>query len=241
MRCTVIPAIDVLGTEAVRLRRGDYGDVTNRRDDPVALARAHAQAGARWIHLVDLDGARSGELRPGLVEAVAKAVSPSMVQASGGIRSVADARRLLDAGAARVVVGTAAWASTDAMQLLVDELGELLVVALDVRDGQIASAGWRRSTGLSVRDAVARCTALGVARILCTAIDRDGTLEGPDLVLLSQVVAAGIPVLAAGGVRSETDLDALGAVGVEAAVVGRAFLEGGLAARPSERATTLAG
>ncbi len=235
----MIPAIDVLGTAAVRLRRGDYDDVTNRRDDPVALARSYAETGAAWIHLVDLDGARTGELRPALVRSVAEAVAPSLVQASGGIRSGADAQALLEAGAARVVIGTAAWASPEAVELLVEELGTRLVVALDVREGRVAAAGWTRSTGISIADAAARCALVGVARVLCTAIDRDGTLTGPDLALLSRVVGAGVLVLAAGGIRSEADLEALGEVGVEAAVVGRAILEGGVAAGPSGGAATL--
>src|SRR2546421_815180 len=121
----VIPAIDVLGVEAVRLQRGDYDDVVERADDPSALARRWADAGARRIHLVDLDGARSGAMRPELVRAV-RAAAGVPVQASGGIRSVDDAHALLAAGADRVVVGTAAWPDPVAWT----ELGDALVIAL---------------------------------------------------------------------------------------------------------------
>ncbi len=218
----VIPAVDVLGTGAVRLRQGDYGDVVERPGDPVALARSFAAAGAGRIHLVDLDGARSGRVRPELVREVAAVVAPARVQASGGIRTAADADALLAAGADRVVVGTAAfpdpgpWAAA---------LGERLVVALDVRHGLIRTAGWTEA-GLPLADALARCREAGVGRLLCTAIDRDGTLAGPDLALVETVAQAGAAVLAAGGIRSPGDVAALARAGAEAAVVGRALLAG---------------
>jgi phosphoribosylformimino-5-aminoimidazole carboxamide ribotide isomerase len=219
----IIPAVDVLGEDAVRLLRGDYDQVTDRHEDPVALARRFAAEGYDRLHLVDLDGARSGRIRPQLVRTVADAVGTVQVQASGGVRSLADAKALLEAGAARVVVGTAAFPDPTPFT----GLGDRLVVALDVRDGRVASRGWLDSTGLGVEDAVDLCAAAGVARLLCTAIDRDGTLGGPDLGLLELVVGRfGGPVVAAGGVRPDRDLEALTAVGVESAVVGRALLRG---------------
>ena len=211
----VIPAVDVLGEEAVRLERGDYSAVVERAADPVALARRWADAGARRIHLVDLDGARSGRVRPELVRDVAAVGLP--VQASGGIRSIGDARGLLEAGADRVVVGTAAW--PDPAPWL--ELGDALVLALDVRDDQVRAAGWTEAAGISFADALERAAG---ARVLVTAIDRDGTLAGPDLDLVRQA-AARARVLAAGGVRSPADVEALAAAGAEAAVVGRALLQ----------------
>jgi phosphoribosylformimino-5-aminoimidazole carboxamide ribotide isomerase len=217
----VIPAVDVLGEEAVRLHRGDYDAVVERAADPVALARRWADAGAPRVHLVDLDGARSGRVRPELVREVAAAVSPLPLQASGGIRSVADARALLAAGADRVVVGTAAWPDPAPW---VEALGSALVVALDVRDGTVRAAGWTEEAGLAVAEAVERCLAAGVTRVLCTAIDRDGTLAGPDLSLVELVAGHGLQVMAAGGVRSPDDVVALAAAGAEAAVVGRALL-----------------
>ena len=142
----VIPAVDVLGDDAVRLLRGDYDQVTDRHDDPVALAQRFAAAGYGWIHLVDLDGARSGRTRPHLVRTVADAVGAARVQAAGGVRSLADAEALLEAGAARVVVGTAAFPDPTPFTVL----GDRLVVALDVRGGLVASRGWLDSTGLAV-------------------------------------------------------------------------------------------
>jgi phosphoribosylformimino-5-aminoimidazole carboxamide ribotide isomerase len=213
----VIPAVDVLGDEAVRLHRGSYDDVVERASDPVALAQRWVAAGATRIHLVDLDGARSGAVRPALVSAVAAAVAPVSLQASGGIRSLDDARALLEAGADRVVVGTAAWPDPGAWL----ELGDALVLALDVLDGVVRSAGWTQEAGLTFETALARAAG---ARVLVTAIDRDGTLAGPDLALVRQAAAAGLRVLAAGGVRSPADVDALAEGGAEAAIVGRALL-----------------
>ncbi|MGZ4389980.1 MAG: 1-(5-phosphoribosyl)-5-[(5-phosphoribosylamino)methylideneamino]imidazole-4-carboxamide isomerase [Gaiellaceae bacterium] len=222
----LIPAVDLLGDEAVRLERGDYARVTLREADPEALVARFVEAGARLVHVVDLDGARSGRLRTELIARLAAAAAPAEVQASGGIRSVADAEALLAAGAARVVVGTAAFAEEDAAERFSAALGPALVVAIDVRAGRVAARGWREETGLGVAEAVDRCAAAGVARLLCTAIERDGTLEGPDLALLREVVSSGIPVLAAGGVSSEDDVTALAETGCEAAIVGRALLEG---------------
>jgi phosphoribosylformimino-5-aminoimidazole carboxamide ribotide isomerase len=222
----VIPAVDVLGDEAVRLVRGRFDEVGVRAGDPVALARRFADGGAELIHVVDLDGARSGRVRPEVVARIAEAARPAAIQASGGIRSTADAELLLDAGAARVVVGTAAFATEDAPAELAAALGDRLVVALDVRDGRIAVRGWGESSGLTVEDAAGRCAAAGVARILCTAIDRDGTLGGPDVELLRLVLnVSGLPVLAAGGIATQADLDVVAALGCEGAVVGRALLE----------------
>ena len=211
----MIPAVDVLGEEAVRLHQGDYDAVVERAEAPLALARRWAAAGAGRIHLVDLDGARSGRVRPELVRVVAQAGLP--VQASGGIRNLDDARTLLEAGADRVIVGTAAWPDPAPWF----ELGEALVLALDVRDGQVRTAGWTESAGVSFADAL---THVAGRRVLVTAIDRDGTLSGPDLSLVSAAVAAGARVLAAGGVRSPADIRSLAGAGAEAAVVGRALL-----------------
>jgi len=224
----VIPAIDLLGEGAVRLRQGDYDHVT-AYGEPEALAARYAAAGSRWIHVVDLDGARAGTIRPDVVTSLARAALPAQVQASGGVRSVADAEALLRAGASRVVVGTAAWSLLDD---LVAALAERLVVALDVRDGIVRTRGWTESA-LDLDDAIDRCIAAGVPRLLCTAIERDGTLTGPDTTLVAQVVASsGVPVLAAGGIRSDADVAALERAGAEGAIVGRALLEGHIELAP---------
>jgi phosphoribosylformimino-5-aminoimidazole carboxamide ribotide isomerase len=224
----VLPAVDLLGEDAVRLEQGDFGRVAARAQ-PEELVRRFAAAGARLIHVVDLDGARRGRIRPYVVARLAEVAAPANLQASGGIRSPADAGRLLAAGAARVVVGTAALGEPEALERFAAELGDRLVVAIDVRGGRVAARGWLEDTGLDASEVALRCAEAGVPRILCTAIERDGMLGGPDLDLLREVRAAsGLPVLAAGGMRSESDLAAVAAVGCEGAVVGRALLDGSL-------------
>jgi phosphoribosylformimino-5-aminoimidazole carboxamide ribotide isomerase len=224
----VIPAVDLLGTRAVRLEQGDY-DRAKQYGEPLELARRFAASGAVRLHVVDLDGARAGRIRPHVVEGLVAAAAPVPVQASGGVRSVADAEAFVHAGADRVVVGTAAWTLLDE---LVASLGERLVVAIDVRDGTVQTRGWTESS-LDLDEAVARCVSARVPRLLCTAIDRDGTLTGPDTKLVRHVVeTSALPVLAAGGIRSDADVDALEEAGAEGAIVGRALLEGKLSLRP---------
>jgi phosphoribosylformimino-5-aminoimidazole carboxamide ribotide isomerase len=224
----IIPAIDLLGDEAVRLEQGDFSRVRLRRD-PLALARRFAEAGARRIHVVDLDGARSGRLRPELIARVVGAAAPARVQASGGVRSIADAERLLAAGADRVVVGTAAFADVDSLERFAKALGDRLAVAVDVRQGRVAVAGWEREAGLAPEEAAERCASAGIARLVCTAIERDGTLAGPDVELLTRVrERSGLPVLAAGGIATDADLEAVRRAGCEGAIVGRALVEGTL-------------
>jgi phosphoribosylformimino-5-aminoimidazole carboxamide ribotide isomerase len=216
--------VDVLDGRAVRLERGDFDAVTREAGDPVELARRFAATGPRLLHVVVLDAARSGGVPIELARRLAAAVAPVPVQLGGGVRSSDDALALIGAGIERVIVGTAAF--EQGPEPYVEALGARLVVAVDVRDGEVRTRGWERGSGLTVDEAVDRCRAAGVARLLCTAVDRDGTLGGPDLALMERVVGrfAG-PVLAAGGVRSQGDLDALAALGLEGAVVGRALLE----------------
>jgi phosphoribosylformimino-5-aminoimidazole carboxamide ribotide isomerase len=220
----VIPAIDLLGERAVRLTQGDY-DRATQYGEPVELARTFAAGGATRLHVVDLDGARDGRIRPDVVATLVDAAAPLPVQASGGVRSVADAEALIGAGADRVVVGTSAWTLLDD---LVASLGESLVIAVDVRDGVVRARGWTEGS-LDVDEAIERCVASGVPRLLCTAIERDGTLRGPDVDLVRRVVESScLPVLAAGGIRSGADVEALAEAGAEGAIVGRALLEGRL-------------
>jgi phosphoribosylformimino-5-aminoimidazole carboxamide ribotide isomerase len=223
----LIPAVDVIGTEAVRLHRGNFDEVVARAGDPATLVQGFAAARPPFIHVVDLDGARSGRIRPELIGGLAAAAAPTPVQASGGVRSPADAQALLDAGASRVVVGTAALDSPDTLAELTAAFDERLVVAVDARAGKVTVAGWSRVTALAPDEFAERCAEAGARRLLCTAVERDGTMAGPDFDLLARVRdRSGLPVLAAGGVRSAEDLEALAALGLEGAVVGRAVLEG---------------
>lgn len=220
----LIPAVDVLDGRAVRLERGDFDAVAREAGDPLALARRFAATGPPLLHVVVLHAARDGGAPVELAREIAEAVAPVPVQLGGGVRSPADARALVAAGVERVMVGTAAF--EQGPEPYVEALGARLVVAVDVRDGEVRTRGWEHGSGIAVDDAVDRCNRAGVARLLCTAIDRDGTLAGPDLELLGRVARRfDGPVLAAGGVRSQDDLDALAELGLEGAVAGRWLLE----------------
>jgi len=219
-----IPAIDVLEGRVVRLREGKREDVTIEGGDPVELARRFAAEGALRLHVVDLDGAFSGSPTVGLVERIATATALPL-QIGGGYRTVALARSALEAGAERVMVGTAALSDGFLVEAAA-ALGDALVVAIDVRDGRVAVEGWTRTESLSAPALARRCAEARVSRLLVTSTRRDGTLSGPDLELLASVTPIGIPVIAAGGVSSLDDLDAVASAGCEAAICGSALLAG---------------
>ena len=226
------PAIDVLAGRAVRLLRGDFDAETVYADDPVAVARSFAAAGATWIHVVDLDAARTGEpANLAVVDAIASAV-PCLVQAGGGVRSLDAASALLLAGAARVVVGTAAVQRPVFVEELCAAHPGRVAVGLDARGPELAAAGWTEATGQDLLTHVRRLAAVGVAALIVTEIGRDGTMEGPAIDQLGEVLAAtDRPVIASGGVGRLEDLDALAGLQIDGrrlagAVVGRALYEG---------------
>lgn len=219
-----IPAIDVLEGRVVRLREGRREAVTLEGGDPVDLARRFAAEGARRLHLVDLDGAFSGEPSLELVSRVA-AAGGLPLQVGGGYRTVELAEAALAAGADRVMVGTAAL-QPGFLEEAVPRLGDGLVVAVDARDGRVAVDGWTRVAEATAADLARRCAELAVARLLVTSTRRDGSLAGPDVELLREVLAAGLPVIAAGGVSSLDDLRTLQELGCEGAICGSALLAG---------------
>ena len=220
---TIYPTIDVLEGRVVRLEQGRRENVTVEGGDPVAGGTAFAAAGASWLHLVDLDGAFSERPDLELVRRVAAVGLP--VQVGGGYRSIELVSAALEAGAARVIVGTAALDEAF-LDAAVERYGSRLAVAVDARDGQVAVGGWTRSAATTPRSLAEQCAAAGVARLVVTATRRDGTLAGPDLALLEDVLEAGLPVIAAGGISSLDDLHALPALGCEGAVVGSAIWRG---------------
>jgi phosphoribosylformimino-5-aminoimidazole carboxamide ribotide isomerase len=224
----VLPAVDVLDGRAVRLERGSYDRVAAEAGNPFELIARVAAAGPPLVHVVALGAARDGGVPLELARRAVEAAAPVPVQLGGGVRSVADAGELVDAGVARVMVGTAAFGPVP-LEDFVGALGDRLVVAVDVARGAVRTAGWLGSAGLTTAEALARCSAAGATRILCTAIDRDGTLGGPDLDLLREARSGfSGSILAAGGIRDETDLEAVRATGANGAVVGRALLDGSL-------------
>jgi phosphoribosylformimino-5-aminoimidazole carboxamide ribotide isomerase len=220
---TVYPAIDVLAGRVVRLAEGARERVTVEGGNPAEAARRFAAEGAAFLHLVDLDGAFSGTPSPGLVASIVAAGVP--VQAGGGYRDAAAIEAALAAGAARVLVGTAALSPSFLLDAA-ERFGERLVVAIDARDGRVAVEGWTRASDLSPAELAARCAEAGVRRLLVTSTRRDGSLAGPDLTLLEDVLPCGLPVIAAGGVASLDDLRALRAAGCEGAVAGSALWRG---------------
>ena len=224
----IVPAVDVLDGRAVRLLQGDYDRVEIDAGDPLELVRRVAASSPPLVHVVALGAARDGGAPLELARAVVEAASPVPVQLGGGVRSVADARALADAGIARVIVGTAAFGLLP-LEEFVSELGERLVVAIDVAEGIVRTAGWLESTRLTTRAALERCTNAGVTNVVCTAIDRDGARSGPDLELLREARACFTgSILAAGGIRDAADVAAVRKTGVDGVVTGRAVLDGTL-------------
>jgi phosphoribosylformimino-5-aminoimidazole carboxamide ribotide isomerase len=220
----VIPAVDVLEGRVVRLAGGRREAVTMEGGEPVALAQRLACEGAERLHLVDLDGAFTGVPSLALLSAVADAGGLPL-QVGGGYRTLDALDAALAAGADRVMVGTAALSVTFLREAAA-RLGDALVVAVDVRDGRVAVEGWTRESELTAPELARQCAEAGVSRLLVTATSRDGSLAGPDLDLLAQVLPVGLPVVAAGGISSTADLVALQELGCEAAVTGSALLAG---------------
>jgi len=223
------PAIDIRGGQAVRLLQGDYERETAYDADPVDAARRWADAGAEFLHVVDLDGAKAGEPRNlEVVRRIAAAVE-CPIQVGGGLRQAVAVDAVLDAGATRVVIGTAALRDPELLDEVLAAHGDRVVVSVDARGGKVSLSGWTEATGRDAVDAVAELSERGVARFLCTEIEVDGTMEGPATDELNRIAAAtSAQVIASGGVGDLSHLQALArkaAPNVEGAIVGRALYE----------------
>jgi phosphoribosylformimino-5-aminoimidazole carboxamide ribotide isomerase len=225
MSFATIPAVDVLDGRAVRLLRGDYDRVELDAGDPLLLVRRAASHDPPFVHVVALGAARDGGAPLELARAAVEAAGTVPVQLGGGVRSPGDVSALLEAGIARVVVGTAAFGSTPLREFVSDRVA----VAIDVADGIVRTHGWLGSSELTTARALERCSEAGVVTVICTAIERDGTRGGPDLELLREVRARfDGAVLAAGGIRDAADVAAVRDLGLDGVVVGRAWLDGAL-------------
>jgi phosphoribosylformimino-5-aminoimidazole carboxamide ribotide isomerase len=227
----VYPAIDLREGRVVRLVEGDFARETSYSDDPVAVAVKFAAAGAHWIHIVDLDAARTGERREtGTISAIVRAVGHEIrCQVGGGVRDLEDARVLTEAGVARLVVGTAALQSPGFAHRLVGLYGaERVAAAIDIRDGAARGDGWRSTgEGFDPTTTVEALSTAGVTTFIVTAIERDGRLEGPDTALLEGMNALRRGrIIASGGITSIDDLDRVRAIGCAGAIVGRALYDG---------------
>ena len=216
------PAIDLRRGRVVRLRQGDFDQETVYGDDPVAVARAYEAAGARWIHVVDLDAARRDGSNRDAVVAIARAVSVP-VQTGGGVRDGS----LLDDGVERVVVGSTAIEDPGIVRRLAAEYPGRIVVGLDHRDGEARVRGWEQRSGRKLLDLIGELALPGVAAFVVTDISRDATMAGPDIDGLAEVARhTSVPIVASGGVGSLEDIAALRPTGVAGVIVGKALYEG---------------
>jgi len=227
----LLPAIDLRGGRVVRLAEGDFARETVYGIDPADVARSFVTAGARWIHVVDLDGARDGAARQ--TDAVARIVAAVgdrvACEVAGGLRDEAAVEAALGAGAARAVVGTAALSHPDLVERLIGRFGaERIAIALDVRDGMAVGQGWvRGASGVPVEQALAGLSGRGARTFVVTAIERDGLLNGPNVELLGRIVALGRgDIIASAGISSLADISSVRAIGCVGAIVGRAIYEG---------------
>lgn len=219
----LFPAIDLRGGRCVRLYQGDFDQETVYGDDPVAQARRFADAGAPWVHVVDLDASRGQGSNRDLVTAIAAAVGPTPVQTGGGVRDGS----LLDDGVARVVLGSLAVDDRAATAALVAAHPGRVAIGLDHREGELRTRGWEEGSGVPLTEALAWPELAGAAAFVITNIAKDATLEGPDVEGLAAAAAATpIPVVASGGVGTLDDLRALAGTGVAGVIVGKALYEG---------------
>jgi phosphoribosylformimino-5-aminoimidazole carboxamide ribotide isomerase len=223
------PAIDIRGGQAVRLLQGDYERETTYDADPVDAARRWVGDGAEFLHVVDLDGAKVGA--PQNLDAVRRiaAAVERPIQVGGGLRDADSVAAVLDAGAERAVIGTAALRDPELLATMLDRHAERIVVSVDARHGKVSLSGWTETSDVDVADAVAHLTGRGATRFLCTAIEVDGTMEGPAIAELNRIAAATeAHVLASGGVGDLAHLEALAAEAapnVDGVIVGRALYE----------------
>ncbi len=223
---TVYPAIDLRGGRCVRLKQGDFDREREYDADPVERAREWERQGARAIHVVDLDGAKEGRpIQLDLVFRIASSVGVPL-QVGGGVRTLEDLRSLREAGAARVVMGTSAVLDRELRLRAVKEMGDALVVAVDARDGIVATHGWQEKSGREVLELVGELAEDGVSSVLYTDVSRDGMDAGAALESTA-AVAETLPTIASGGVRGKEDVAALSKIpGVAGVVVGTALYEG---------------
>ena len=226
----ILPAIDLYEGKAVRLYKGDYARMTVYSDDPAAVARAFAAAGAEWIHVVDLEGARDGDMpNLGTVREIYKATG-AFIELGGGIRSLDALARVFDAGVSRAILGTAAVSDPAFLEAAVAKYGNKIAAGCDLRDGVVAVKGWLESSGVTADEFFSRMTALGIDTIICTDIARDGAMRGANAALYGEIMAAhpGIKLVASGGVSGMEDIGRLRALNLYGAIVGKAYYTGAI-------------
>ncbi|MBW4628562.1 MAG: 1-(5-phosphoribosyl)-5-[(5-phosphoribosylamino)methylideneamino]imidazole-4-carboxamide isomerase [Brasilonema octagenarum HA4186-MV1] len=236
----VIPAIDLLEGRCVRLYQGDYEQSQVFSDNPVEVAKQWVEQGATRLHIVDLDGAKTGTLvNLPAIEAIAQAVSVS-IQVGGGVRDRDRVEQLLNIGVQRIILGTIAVEQPQLVQQLCQEFPQQIVIGIDARNGMVATRGWQETSEVLATQLAVQMQELGAAAIIYTDIHRDGTLSGPNMEALRSLAATiSIPIIASGGVSSVTDLLSLLALesqGVTGVIVGRALYTGDVSLREALRA-----
>lgn len=228
----VIPAVDLMAGRAVRLRQGRKAEKTEYFADPVEPALAFARAGAKYLHVIDLDGAFEGEGRnldsvQRIIAAVGREVK---IELGGGMRSLDRIERVLELGVERAIIGTAAFADPELLTAALVTFGrERIVVSLDASDGRLAIRGWEEVTGKPAGEMAAELKAAGVARVIYTDIATDGMLAGPNLPAQAQIAETGLTVIASGGISTLEDVRAVAGLesrGVEAMIIGKALYDG---------------
>lgn len=225
----VIPAIDIFDGKCVRLREGNFSTRRVYEDDPLTAALRFAEAGARWLHVVDLEGAKEGRVVNWSRLSAIMSLDKIAVQVGGGVRTMEDVSRLLASGARRIIVGSVAVRAPTLFEEWLDRFGsERFCIAVDVMDGSLVSEGWQSKDETPLGDVVTKMQALGVKPFLCTDVMRDGTMRGPNVALYETLVRQfpSLEWIASGGVRTKDDLTALEKTNVSAVVVGKALYEG---------------
>ncbi|MFO7995529.1 MAG: 1-(5-phosphoribosyl)-5-[(5-phosphoribosylamino)methylideneamino]imidazole-4-carboxamide isomerase [Dehalococcoidia bacterium] len=223
----IIPAVDIRGGKCVRLYQGDYRQETVFNQDPVTAALTWYSQGARWLHIVDLDGAAAGQ--PQNMDIVEEIIEETglLVELGGGIRQEEVAEELLRQGVSRIILGTAAIENRELVERLCQQFGEAIAVSLDARDGKIATRGWQKNTAVEIPQLSREMVDAGVRRFIYTDIEKDGTLTEPDFDMISTLLAeANVPVIVAGGISRLEHLRRLKELGAEGAIIGRALYTG---------------
>jgi len=225
----IFPAIDLYENKAVRLYQGDYGQMTVYSDDPPALARDFVRAGASHIHLVDLEGAKTGETRNFETIRAIRAASGAFCEIGGGVRSMEVVERYLDAGLDRVILGTAALTDETFLRRAVERYGEWIAVGVDIRDGFVAIRGWTEKSTADAFDFCERMRLLGVKTLICTDISRDGAMRGTNRALYRELADRfTLQIVASGGVSTLDDVRALAEMDLYGAIIGKAYYTGAI-------------
>ena len=224
----LLPAIDLFGRKAVRLYQGDYKQMTVYNENPASVAEDFRAAGANWIHMVDLEGAKTGDT-PNYPVVAEVAASGMQVEIGGGIRSEDTVKKYLDTGVARVILGTAAITNWDFLCRMVERYGEKIAVGVDLRDGFVAIRGWTELSDTRCEDFFEKLQSVGVRTVICTDISRDGAMRGTNRALYEQLSRDfSIDIVASGGVSSLEDVIALRKLDLYGAIIGKAYYTGAI-------------